>query len=278
MRQVAFVALALGASALQYGSFVPYPGYTGTLNVRGTVNVQTRSLNDGVYNFNLTGADPACTAAMPNACGVHIHVGTDCTNATAIGGHLYNEEIFAKDPWTRARYTSGSPNTNNSIVTGLPADQLLGHVLVVHDAAGARIACAPFKQAVTTDFVPYPGYAGPLTVGGSVEVATNYQGNPFQVLVTTHGVVGDPKCTAAIPNACGVHVHVGQGCETAPGGHFFNSAVVGQDPWTEAKYVGANATGSFDLLDGYTVAESAKQTFVVHDAAGARISCGVPIA
>jgi len=39
----------------------------------------------------------ACMA--PNCCGVHIHVGFDCTDASTIGGHWWNSDALEADPW-----------------------------------------------------------------------------------------------------------------------------------------------------------------------------------
>jgi hypothetical protein len=44
----------------------------------------------------------SCTAV--NGCGVHVHSGKDCFNSTTQGGHYYNNETVALDPWIEARY------------------------------------------------------------------------------------------------------------------------------------------------------------------------------
>ena len=42
-------------------------------------------------------AKDACTAA--NCCGVHIHVGSDCTDASSVGGYWWNSAALEADPW-----------------------------------------------------------------------------------------------------------------------------------------------------------------------------------
>eukprot|EP00959_Pyramimonas_sp_CCMP1952_P142945 2992426-Pyramimonas_sp.AAC.1 len=64
----------------------------------------------------------------------------------------------------------------------------------------------------------YPGYAGPLSVEGTVSIARS--DSESQVLAwDLTGVDGAcaPGASAGVPNGCGIHVHVGSSCDTAEG-------------------------------------------------------------
>ena len=68
-------------------SFTPYPGYTGSLSVNGTMVVQDTL--SGIRLFGtLFGLEENTMG------GVHIHTGVTCASA---GGHYYNSHVI--DPW-----------------------------------------------------------------------------------------------------------------------------------------------------------------------------------
>ena len=131
-------------------NFVPYPGYTGPLSVTGNAEVGSSASSPyhQLVTWHLRGADPACGPGqapnVPNACGLHIHVGTDCS--TNAGAHYHADGI--PDPWGKVQYhvtgnsaDRGGPMGPVEVMTGLPADQIDGHNVIVHDAAGKRVAC-----------------------------------------------------------------------------------------------------------------------------------------
>ena len=101
------------------------------------------------------GLDPRCdktTCSAANCCGVHIHEGMTCSDADAIGGHFWNTDLYAEDPWMDIRYViEGSmPSKVNdlSVTTGFPAEKINGRAVVVHDYDGVRIGCATIKICV----------------------------------------------------------------------------------------------------------------------------------
>ena len=101
------------------------------------------------------GLDPRCdktTCTAANCCGVHIHEGTTCSDADAIGGHFWNKDLYPEDPWMDIRYViEGSmPSKVNdlSVTTGFPAEKINGRAVVVHDYDGVRIGCATIKICV----------------------------------------------------------------------------------------------------------------------------------
>eukprot|EP00927_Polykrikos_kofoidii_P071513 TRINITY_DN67777_c0_g1_i1.p1 TRINITY_DN67777_c0_g1~~TRINITY_DN67777_c0_g1_i1.p1 ORF type:complete len:389 (+),score=31.57 TRINITY_DN67777_c0_g1_i1:46-1167(+) len=130
-----------------------YPGYAGVLNVTGVpVVVETRAGPTGdpeqVIRYSLAGVDQNCGLAFsseplaPNGCGIHIHEGVDCASA---GGHFWNKLLHPADPWKTVRYTAEgtrSSGTTPSVHTGLSEADLAGRTVVIHDASGARVACA----------------------------------------------------------------------------------------------------------------------------------------
>lgn len=131
-----------------------YPTYTGELAVSGSINVGTDAEHlTQELAWDLTGVDAQCgtvdITGIANACGIHIHKGTDCSNHTDIAGHYWNETMVASDPWQTLVYTIGSSlrGTNGTgsararVTTDLSKDDILGRAMVVHDHKGGRIAC-----------------------------------------------------------------------------------------------------------------------------------------
>merc|ERR1719191_144296 len=90
-------------------AFVKYYTYGGDLEVFGWVKVGGSGVLEEAsqeLSWQLAGVDPACQtapgpSANPNACGIHIHVGMDCTSNA--GGHYY---AVSSDPWTTVKYTA----------------------------------------------------------------------------------------------------------------------------------------------------------------------------
>lgn len=134
------------------GSFQRYPGYTGDLNVTGTVEawqVGTGSAASQVLRFDLTGVDSACGTAnitgVGNACGIHVHEGKDCADQAKVGGHYWDKSAQASDPWKPIRYTvkeGRAVGITTPVVTGFGAAGITGRSMVVHDKTGSRVACA----------------------------------------------------------------------------------------------------------------------------------------
>jgi len=168
-----------------------------------------------VMTYKLRGTDPDCgvnpPAGVENACGIHIHVGRDCTDASSIGGHFWNKSTSSSDPWQNVTYhtlgSEASVETNPVIVhTGLTSKEIEGRVVVVHDATGARVACSPLTKLLASGFVPYPGYKGSLLVTGMVDFAPE---------TTTSGPSSNDGVMTiwGIPNA-GIPETVGGGQQT----------------------------------------------------------------
>jgi len=128
--------------------------------------------------LRILGVDPLCVAknsSIPNSCGIHIHEGTSCQNASS---HYFNPTIFTKDPWATISYVSSASGNAGEIIDveyGYGFDATRGRTFVLHDYTGARVSCVliPDRSERTTatlaPLTPYPGYAGTLNITGSVK-------------------------------------------------------------------------------------------------------------
>jgi hypothetical protein len=225
--------------------FRKYPDYGGYLKVGGAISVAYVKKNTQSLYWELAGVDPECASGpksdVPNSCGIHIHVGTTCTDKDKIGGHYYEGN---SDPWKVVSYTADVVGTkvyawdqDVEVDTGLLFPDTRGHAMVVHDSTGGRISCAMVRDAPEPYFVEsfggYPGYSGPLQVTGFMQVSMSNAGVQALFWELT-GV--DPDCkdgAGDAPNSCGIHIHVGTDCDDANtvGGHYWNALEFEQDPW-----------------------------------------------
>ncbi|CAJ1333724.1 unnamed protein product, partial [Effrenium voratum] len=136
--------------------------------------------DDGMQTlaWSLSGLDPECAAACSaaNCCGVHIHVGMDCTDAGTIGGHYWDSGMYSTDPWLTVMYNgsmSSDLETGLVVATGLSASDVLNRAMVIHDFTGARIACGIIAPASVPSFSTYPGYTGGLSTAGMMGVTSS---------------------------------------------------------------------------------------------------------
>eukprot|EP00439_Symbiodinium_sp_Y106_P034364 s478_g4.t1 len=172
------------------GGFEAYPGYDGNLATAGVMQVYSKDVTQSLTwtlgpGLILTaGLDTRCSAACTaaNCCGVHIHVGTNCSDAATIGGHHWNSTFVAADPWAMtlsSRYqakehyddfeidefglnwgwgggdlimynTSQMPSVMSDVMveTGYMEANIEGHTMVIHDFTGARIACSHITEVL----------------------------------------------------------------------------------------------------------------------------------
>merc|ERR1712046_564712 len=99
-----------------------------------------------VLIWDLTGLDPTCTAGagddVTNGCGIHVHSGMTCADASLVGGHYYSSAL-SSDPWANVVYVADSTSASvghTVVTTGLTLDAIVGHAFVVHHSDGSRIA------------------------------------------------------------------------------------------------------------------------------------------
>jgi len=146
------VACGLIANA-SVGGFDPYPGYDGNLATAGVMQVYSKDVTQSLTWIFTAGLDTRCSAACTaaNCCGIHIHVGTNCSDAGTIGGHYWNSTFVAADPWAMIMYnTSHMPSVMSDVMvsTGYMEDNIEGHTMVIHDFDGGRIACSPITDVL----------------------------------------------------------------------------------------------------------------------------------
>jgi len=134
----------------------PYPGYTGDLAVKGLAGAWLSGANAGVW-WALSGLETENCRMVPegvgNACGIHIHTGMDCTDATSIGGHYFDADAVESDPWAPISYESFGDglSAGHAQDINIGENQVIeGRALVVHDSTGARVACGEIPAAFFT--------------------------------------------------------------------------------------------------------------------------------
>lgn len=232
--------------------------------------------------YDLDGVEESCKVAgdAANSCGIHIHEGMSCANASIPGGHYYNKRDYEEDPWAHIVYVekaNGTAQGSTSVSYGEDFKSTFGRVLVVHDSTGARITCAKIGGKMSLKhFRPYPGYEGHLRVHGSADLYFMNGGVFMQ-----YEIMGaDWKCTKPgdKANSCGFHIHE-NACEAegGAGGHLFDESVYSSDPWATVTYKQMFDISKGDSKVGYGYDYSKTFAFprslVVHDYTGARVSC-----
>lgn len=260
-----------------------YPGYTGDI-VLGTGNFVTLGfVEDSVaIAYSLEDGDAACTQAgsEPNSCGIHIHSGTSCVDASLVGGHYYNSDILTTDPWSDIVYTPDESGgyVASRVTTGYTYADSEGRAFVVHGLDGGRVACALINKEETTTTLSsigqYPGNSED-SVGGTVTLG--FVDSTVSISYDLTGI--DSQCTEAgdQANSCGIHIHSGNSCIDASlvGGHYYDSDNLTTDPWSDVVYVTTEgtttATGAVQVDMGYTSATGL--AFVTHNYDGSRASC-----
>ena len=119
-----------------------YPGYEGH-HIEGGATLYFEEEGHVVIAYRLEGVEEACrepNASAANSCGIHIHAGTSCANATAPAGHYYNASKFESDPWAHVVYDVHRHGFTNASF-GYNKEETEGHTFVVHNHAGARVTC-----------------------------------------------------------------------------------------------------------------------------------------
>lgn len=138
------VSVAVGG---MIGEVVAYPGYAGPAKIvlgypawpqpKSVISVDKFSMNDGStwvhLSAKLFNVEDGCTEGAnftSGSCTVAIHEGHTCSNASAIGGHLYDVATYPSsedDPWghgTPYYHSAKFPATDDE---GKPLSQLLGY-------------------------------------------------------------------------------------------------------------------------------------------------------
>jgi len=265
-----------------------YPGYSGDLQFMGSVSVD-ESGNNVLLSWHLSGLEAQLCATPPegvgNACGIHIHSGSTCDDASGVGGHYYHGDL-ASDPWSPVVYTpdafGDSTSFGNYIAIGQSLSDVMGRAIVVHDHTGGRVGCGIIQAlpAATADMSSYPGYSGDLHFTGSVSV--DQSGD--NLLLSWHLCGLEAQLCATPPegvgNACGIHIHSGSTCDDASGvgGHYYHGDLAA-DPWSPVVYTpdafGDSTTFGISIAIGQSLSDVLGRAIVVHDHTGARVACGI---
>jgi uncharacterized surface protein with fasciclin (FAS1) repeats len=84
---------------------------------------------------------------VSNACGIHIHEGKTCDDASAVGGQYYGVD---SDPWGALVYnTKYGKYASGSVKAAIGQGQdISGRAVVVHDSSGGRVACATLPSKI----------------------------------------------------------------------------------------------------------------------------------
>jgi len=267
--------------------FSAYPGYAGDLKVTGDVGAYYSSRKEEVYMYyHLSGTEAdlceTAPAGVGNACGIHIHEGMTCDDATKVGGHYFSVD---SDPWGAITYSAdkrGRSWGSQKVSVGSELD-ISGRAMVVHDSTGARVACALlpaslFQQQHSVKFSAYPGYAGDLKVTGDVSAYYSERNKEVYMKYNLGGTEATlcKTAPAGVGNACGIHVHEGNTCDDATqvGGHYFS---VDADPWGAITYSSnflGRSAGTAKVAVGAGLDISGR-AMVVHDSTGARVACAL---
>lgn len=176
MRSVFIASSAiLAVSAEQFPEIIaniaPYPGYEGDIKPFGQVKLNGDATTVKL-GFLMGDMEKDATG------GIHIHTGTSCETAEAVGGHYWNEELLPNaedDPWNPMQWDSSSPGfgfANGEVVIennqAYGYNEMVGRAVVVHDSAGNRIACTVLAAEASTT-------AG--TTSGCVKTPDDYEGD-----------------------------------------------------------------------------------------------------
>jgi Cu/Zn superoxide dismutase len=300
------VCEASGFGCVMTAVLAPYPGYTPGYAVEGTVTVTKTSLGIKMSS-ELSGLETTTDG------GIHIHTGTSCAVAAAVGGHLYYAEdntcAVVNDPWVPTD-PGDVPNFMPSVWTSDAADEasvdldytgfttcsgschVNGRAVVVHASTGQRIACGVLQPAcvMTAVLDTYPGYTGSISVAGTVTV-----------MKTAKGIKLSSALSGLEDSATGgIHIHSGTSCSDAAlvGGHYYSGDTggatcdVANDPWVptdpgnvpdfESSTWSSDGSGAATVNIGYTGFTDCTgncpvdgKAVVVHAADGTKIACGL---
>ena len=114
-----------------------YPGYTGTLSVAGTAVVTAEGVSSILFTGSLqTGSGGSFPASASG--GIHIHTGTSCSTADAVGGHFYSEAyspptLDGPDYWMNVQWATDGAGCMNPQIDQLTVP---GYVLFAPSYGG----------------------------------------------------------------------------------------------------------------------------------------------
>ena len=190
------------------------------------------------------------------------------------------------DAWTQSMFFVGTDaaTSTSTYTIDLAAGNtaIMNHPFVIHDSSGTRVYCGMVEGRQHTGalhIAPYASFVATLapltgfTHAGAVSLYTSG-------LTTLSLMIEVDSTLACTGNDCGAHVHAGTACTdaTSQGGHQLNVDGL-TDMWTQSMtFVSTDAasgksTYKIDVTGGNTAILA--KPFVIHNAAGVRVMCGV---
>lgn len=275
-----------------------YPGYMGALRIRGEIEISQQG--DGmeaeqVLRYKLSNLDSDYhrygVIHGDFDFGMHIHHGMECSGR--IGDRLWNNNVLEADPWPPVKYYSNGENATGSVsvTTGLRNMELADRVIILYDSRGYRASCGKLKAPTTltvSSVQPYWRYNGRFNVSGRIRITQRGVGAGTTQILRYDLAGVDPSCGAArVSNgvaapagmACALAVHLADSCEEEAGDLAWDSILVQANPWLSSTYISApdgTAMGSgVKVTTGLSNEDLADKVFIVNDAAGVKIACGV---
>jgi hypothetical protein len=132
------------------------------------------NLEPDVVSFLLDSGSSQCDVA--NGCGAHIHNGTACANTESQGGHYYDSDELAVDPWqVQSYYSTDSDGVGafvGCVLTGTGAMEYENRPFIVHGTDGSRLSCGMLSSTVDFDTTD-PGSSGNLMYS-TLSIATGF--------------------------------------------------------------------------------------------------------
>merc|ERR1712107_708921 len=102
--------------------------------------------------YQMEGLEADCATApegVSNACGIHIHEGTTCDDADAVGGHYYDTTSMSSDPWSPVTYTATSGGTAKGKTSAkIGAGQDIGGRAIVVMTRPVHVLLVPLSNTV----------------------------------------------------------------------------------------------------------------------------------
>ena len=125
----AFLTPISGTDSKVFGEVYIEVSEDGKVTARGAAGHLEPSLS-------VKGGD--CTAK--NGCGVHIHAGDSCADATSQGGHFFSTD---SDPWGNVVYdhTDAKGSAAWKFDVDIERSDVDGKAFIVHGNDGGRVAC-----------------------------------------------------------------------------------------------------------------------------------------
>jgi len=274
---ILFAASVCNAYTTLSTTLAKYPAFAGSEKIRGWVTVDVNPETNLLrVTYGLSGLETSTTG------GVHVHAGKTCTDHDLVQGHFWDSDGGNNpDPWNTEWESDGNGmgwgtfDIDSGFNTIADND---GRAIVVHlsSASGStRAACGVltgFNTLAVTQFSAYPAYSGNAGWSGGAPSGLFLVSEATDALSIGYKLSGLETSTSG-----GIHIHSGTSCATHDdvGGHYYNTS---DDGWTTnwASDSSGNGLGWFTLDSGWNaLSQNQGHTVVVHNAAGARIGCGI---